>query len=123
MIEQTKKDLHMPDSQISEARIAALVEEITRKVLMTVNSDEASLTIKTQNERKEIHRRRKSQYTGQLHLKVLQEDEDWFRSMVREYDVQNGKFFSLMRRQFEMDGENARLEFVSASSGHVGKRE
>ena len=46
--------------------------------------------------------RTRSKYQAQLHLKVSQEDKDWFMDTAQAYDVQNGKLFSHLRALHEM---------------------
>ncbi|CUK01754.1 hypothetical protein RUE5091_02290 [Ruegeria denitrificans] len=45
--------------------------------------------------------RSRSPYTGQLHFKVLEEDQIWFQQTARAYRVQQGQFFTHMRKLFE----------------------
>ena len=56
--------------------------------------------------------RPRSKYKGQLHLHVLKEDELWFKEQARKFDMQNGRFFSHLRKVFELhSGENAKASF------------
>ncbi|WP_162946702.1 hypothetical protein [Ruegeria sp. EL01] len=45
--------------------------------------------------------RQRSPYTGQLHFKVLEEDQIWFQQTARSCRVQQGQFFSHLRKLFE----------------------
>lgn len=46
--------------------------------------------------------RPKSKYTGQLHLSILEEDEVWFKKTARANNLQYGKFFTHLRRVFDL---------------------
>ncbi len=92
----------MKISQISDDHLTELVQEITREVLKNMSPDFDASSRNKSNKPREKRGRPKSQYQGQLHLKVLEEDEEWFKEMVRKYQTQNGKFFSLMRKYFEL---------------------
>ncbi len=48
--------------------------------------------------------RPRSVYTGQLHFKVLEEDQIWFKETARSYEVQQGRFFNHLRKLFETHG-------------------
>lgn len=48
--------------------------------------------------------RPRSEYKGQLHFKVLEDDQIWFKETARSYDVQQGKLFSYLRKLFETHG-------------------
>ena len=55
--------------------------------------------------------RRISAYTGQLHLKVLPEDQAWFRALADELEIQNGRLFQLLRSHF--NEEKVREKFYT----------
>ncbi|NOC93350.1 hypothetical protein [Ruegeria sp. HKCCD6604] len=48
--------------------------------------------------------RPRSQYVGQLHLSVLEEDEAWFKKTAQANNIQYGKFFTYLRKVFEQHG-------------------
>lgn len=106
------KEVRMSDRDLSNDHLATLVENITREVLSALGSDRETGTkmdpiIKPQIKPSVTGRRPRSRYTGQLHLKVMSEDEEWFKLMVRKREVQNGKFFSLMRQKFDAESEKS----------------
>ncbi|WP_170724461.1 hypothetical protein [Ruegeria lacuscaerulensis] len=49
-------------------------------------------------------RRPRSQYVGQLHLSILEEDEAWFKKTAQANNLQYGKFFTCLRQIFERHG-------------------
>ncbi len=48
--------------------------------------------------------RPKSQYVGQLHLSILEEDAAWFKTTAQANNLQYGKFFTHLRQIFEQHG-------------------
>jgi len=44
--------------------------------------------------------RPRSPYTGQLQVRVLPEDADWFRQTSDELGIQRGRLMSLLRKSF-----------------------
>ncbi|WP_170704309.1 hypothetical protein [Ruegeria sp. HKCCA6837] len=48
--------------------------------------------------------RPRSQYVGQLHLSILEEDEAWFKMTAQANNLQYGKFFTYLRQIFEQHG-------------------
>lgn len=48
--------------------------------------------------------RPRSEYNGQLHLKVFEDDQIWFKKTARSYEVQQGKLFNHLRKLFEKHG-------------------
>ncbi len=94
-------EFRLPDDQFS-----ALVQQVTKAVLETIvekQDDGSSKGAKASPLSAAMPQRGrpKSVYTGQLHMKVLPEDEVWFRSLAQALEIQNGKLLNLLRRHFE----------------------
>lgn len=92
----------MKKVKISEEQFAALVAEVAKVVLEDLGESQATDAARTKStDKKTMKRGRpKSIYTGQLHLKVLPEDADWYRNTSDRLGVQRSSFLSMLRKSF-----------------------
>ncbi|UWQ32061.1 hypothetical protein K3555_15975 [Leisingera sp. M527] len=96
----------MAEYRLSGDQFSALVQEVTKAVLVLVAEQpryerSAEVKVLSSPEARSQRGRPKSVCTGQLHMKVLQEDELWFKSLAKALEIQNGKLLNLLRRNFE----------------------
>ncbi|UWR03484.1 hypothetical protein K3740_01865 [Ruegeria conchae] len=102
--------------KLSEDQIAMLVQVITQNVLDAVSSPEEQTRKRMEKTAQTVvlnrdRGRKLSPYTGQLHLKVLPEDEEWFKELRKQINVQNGKLFHLFRRFIDDNASISAAEF------------
>jgi len=88
--------------EISEEQFAALVAEVAKVVLEGLSGSQSMADGKAEPSANKTAKRGrpKSIYTGQLHIRVLPEDEDWYKKTSDRLGVQHGSFLSLLRKSF-----------------------
>ena len=102
--------------KLSDDQFAVLVQVVTEKVLDAVSSQDEQSSKSIEAAPPTVVRKRNrwrpvSPYTGQLHLKVLPEDEEWFKELRRQNNVQNGKLFHLFRKFIDDNASICAAEF------------
>ncbi len=106
----------MTDDRFSNYQVSELVREITLQVLTEgrfarEDIENSSLNPDKEGDPKRPGGRPPSNYTCQLHLRILPDDKEWFRSMANKYGFQNGKLFNVLRQKFEQVEGEARNDF------------
>ncbi|WP_108839453.1 hypothetical protein [Tateyamaria sp. Alg231-49] len=109
----------MTEKPLSKQELVALFHEAMREILSAVVAEAGTAPRETDEntEPTEVKRQRgrpRSPYKGQLHLLVLPEDRDWFKSMALGRDITNGKMFGLLRSCFEQNEANGVLELETS---------
>lgn len=109
----------MAEYRLSDDQFSTLVQEVTKAVLVLVAEQpryerSAEVKVLSSPEARSQRGRPKSVYTGQLHMKVLPEDELWFKSLAKALEIQNGKLLNLLRRNFEEREGGFKVELHAA---------
>lgn len=108
----------MPKKRLSiEEQLEIMIDRAEQRILEKVSrapnyKDSPLSTSKTMAPPSRKGRPR-SRYQTQLHIRVLEEDREWFMNMVQAHEVPSGKFFSHLR-SLHQRYEDEREEFPGA---------
>ncbi|MGR3759233.1 hypothetical protein ACUXV3_03765 [Roseobacteraceae bacterium NS-SX3] len=98
------EEVLMKIQAITDDQLAELVRSVTLQVIEALTKPAGSEMPnqgKLEKGTKLRERRRRSNLTAQLNIRVRPEDEVWFRELAEESGVKNGMLFHLMRQRFE----------------------
>lgn len=103
----------MPKKRLSiEEQLEIMIDRAEQRILEKVARAPSHRAISLSPSRPMAEPKRKgrprSRYQTQLHIRVLEEDREWFMNTAQAYEVQSGKLFSHLRslhQQYENEHE------------------
>jgi len=93
----------MDKKVLSEEQLAALAAEVVKAIREQIQAPQLpdAEDVEESPARQVRRGRPKSIYTGQIHIKVLPEDADWFIEISDQLGLQRGKFLNMLRKCFD----------------------